>query len=164
MGDAALRVAPDLGAGALVVRQRVVGIGELVEDQLLVGMGLYSKEATAMVNTWRDSWFEEGTRVFYIVPEPTVAEILPLSVTPAPVQTVRVFVGRMDVITKSMQEAVEQGISSDNDDVLGRFGRLFEPITDRILERSSDRALHNTIAILKKTAFARYVAASSKCQ
>src|SRR5262249_47255689 len=33
--DAAVRVAPDLRAGTFVVRQRIVGIGELVEDHAL---------------------------------------------------------------------------------------------------------------------------------
>src|SRR5262245_27847317 len=32
MGDGALRIAPDLGAGPLVVRKRIVGVGELIED------------------------------------------------------------------------------------------------------------------------------------
>jgi hypothetical protein len=34
----------------------------------LVEFGLYRKEAEPMVETWRDSWFEEGIRLFYIVP------------------------------------------------------------------------------------------------
>ena len=51
---------------------------------MLVAAGLNEKEATAMVETWRDSWFEQGTRVFYIVPRPDVDAILPLRITPAP--------------------------------------------------------------------------------
>ncbi len=38
--------------------------GEL--EAILVAGGLYPKEASAMVETWRDSWFEEGTRLFYV--------------------------------------------------------------------------------------------------
>jgi len=35
----------------------------------LVSEGLYQREAQAMVNTWRDSWFEEdGLRVLYTLP------------------------------------------------------------------------------------------------
>jgi len=41
-------------------------------EQQLTEMGLYSKEAHAMVETWRDSWFEEGLRVFYILPRSKV--------------------------------------------------------------------------------------------
>src|SRR5207237_82936 len=38
----------------------------LVSDlkQTLAASGLYEKEAEAMIKTWRDSWFEEGLRVF----------------------------------------------------------------------------------------------------
>ena len=34
----------------------------------LVAQGLYRDEAHAMLETWRDSWFGEGSRLFYIVP------------------------------------------------------------------------------------------------
>ena len=34
----------------------------------LVRTGLFQREADAMVNTWRDSWFaEDGVRVLYLV-------------------------------------------------------------------------------------------------
>jgi hypothetical protein len=39
-------------------------------ESALMAEGLYAKEAAAMVKTWRDSWFEEGLRVFYVVPAP----------------------------------------------------------------------------------------------
>jgi len=47
-----------------------------------------------MVETWRNSWFEEGSRLLYIVPPAFVNKVLPLSIKPAPAQTVRVFVGK----------------------------------------------------------------------
>ena len=50
--------------------------------RMLVANGLYEKEAAAMVETWRDSWFEEGTRLFYIVPQASIDAILPLDITP----------------------------------------------------------------------------------
>jgi len=37
-------------------------------EEVLVDQGLYPDEAHAMVETWRDSWFEEGSRLIYIVP------------------------------------------------------------------------------------------------
>ncbi len=37
-------------------------------ETTLVAQGLFPKEAQAMVETWRDSWFEEGSRLIYIVP------------------------------------------------------------------------------------------------
>ena len=51
---------------------------------VLVGSGLYPAEAQAMIETWKDSWFEEGTRLFYVVPRSRIDEILPLDVQPAP--------------------------------------------------------------------------------
>ena len=34
----------------------------------LVSAGLYPDEAHAMLESWRDSWFEEGSRLIYLVP------------------------------------------------------------------------------------------------
>ena len=36
-------------------------------ERMLLKNGLYAAEAAAMIDTWRDSWFGEGTRLFYIV-------------------------------------------------------------------------------------------------
>src|SRR5579859_2076373 len=36
-------------------------------EKILIGQGLYAEEAHAMIQTWNDSWFEEGTRLLYIV-------------------------------------------------------------------------------------------------
>jgi hypothetical protein len=60
----------------------------------LVGQGLYRKVADAMIETWRDSWFEEGMRVFYLVPGRLVNRELPIAIQPAPAKIARVFVGR----------------------------------------------------------------------
>ena len=51
-------------------------------ETVLTREGLYPREARAMVDTWRDSWFEEGTRLLYIVPRATVDAMLPLEITP----------------------------------------------------------------------------------
>jgi hypothetical protein len=40
-------------------------------ENALVTEGLFPKEAHAMVETWQDSWFEEGSRLIYIVPSRT---------------------------------------------------------------------------------------------
>ena len=54
-----------------------------------------------MVETWRDSWFEEGTRPIYIMPPHSVDAILPLQVEPAPLRTARVFVGRIELLSSN---------------------------------------------------------------
>ena len=69
-------------------------------ETALVRAGLYKKEARAMVNTWRDSWFTEaGTRVLYLLPRTWTDGILPMTLTPEPAQLVRVMVGRAEIIT-----------------------------------------------------------------
>ena len=39
-------------------------------EAALIAQGLFPKEAQAMVATWNDSWFEEGSRLIYILPTP----------------------------------------------------------------------------------------------
>jgi hypothetical protein len=62
-------------------------------------------ESQAMVETWRDSWFEEGSRLIYIVPAGAIDAMLPLQVDPAPSQTARVFVGRIELVTAETKSA-----------------------------------------------------------
>ncbi len=68
---------------------------------LLLAEGLYEREAQAMLDTWRATWSEEGLRVLYIVPARLTADVLPLSITPAPSSLVRVLVGRAVVLPAS---------------------------------------------------------------
>ena len=79
-------------------------------ERMLVAQGLYQKEAAAMVDTWRDSWFEEGLRLFYIVLRSAVDEILPLEINPAPASVARVFVGRIELITPSVVDEVKEAV------------------------------------------------------
>ncbi|HYT49767.1 MAG TPA: hypothetical protein VEL78_05205, partial [Pyrinomonadaceae bacterium] len=79
--------------------------------ETLVASGLYEKEADAMIKTWRNSWFEEGMRVFYILPRKTIDEVLPISIEPKPTQLVRVLVGRTEVITPEMEKSVRKQVS-----------------------------------------------------
>src|SRR4029077_9160312 len=66
----------------------------------LTATGLYEKEALAMVNTWRTSWFgENGTRLLYLVSGTLTDKLLPLTVDPAPDERVRVLVGRLETLT-----------------------------------------------------------------
>jgi len=71
----------------------------------LAACGLLDSEADAMVQTWWSSYFEtEGLRVFWILPRATTERILPLGITPSPANTVRVLVGRSEVL-RPRQEA-----------------------------------------------------------
>jgi hypothetical protein len=114
-------------------------LGRDLEDAL-VAQGLYPDEAHAMVETWRDSWFEEGSRLFYIVPHSFVDTILPLSIHPAPAQAVRVFVGRLEIVTPATETAVENAYASHDDATLGKYIRFLEPIVEEIKQSSPARA------------------------
>ena len=79
-------------------------------EKILVSEGLYEKEAKAMIETWKDSWFEEGLRVFYVLTRKSTDKILPLQVEPKPKETVRVMVGRTEVITPEMEQDVRKQV------------------------------------------------------
>jgi hypothetical protein len=135
-GKVGYRVVDMIEGSATVARPRLdsnmSALGVDLE-RMLMAQGLFRKEAAAMVETWRDSWFEEGTRLFYVVPERTIASILPLRVTPQPAETVRVFVGRLEVITPAMMDDVRQAVDSDDPAALEKYGRFLQPIASRLL-------------------------------
>lgn len=107
---------------------------------MLVAQGLYVDEAQAMVETWRGSWFEEGSRLIYILPEKFVNGILPLSVQPAPAQISRVFVGRLELVTPATEKAVETAFASRDNVTLEKYGRFLEPILQTMMAKESDRS------------------------
>ncbi len=94
--------------------------------------GLYEREARAMVETWRDSWFEEGARLIYVTSASFVDSILPLDVRPRPVSVARVFVGRIELVTPSTLRAVQEAIAAGDRGALLRYARFLEPIVRRI--------------------------------
>lgn len=135
--------------GGAVTKETVLAQPELdgnVDDlgRELVGMlaaqGLYLDEAQAMVETWGNSWFEEGSRLIYILPEKFVNGILPLSIQPAPVQIARVFVGRLELVTPATEKAVEAAFASHDKATLEKYGRFLEPILQTMKARESDRS------------------------
>jgi hypothetical protein len=110
---------PELTGNLPALRQDIVNS--------LVEFGLYQKEALAMLETWQDSWFEEGTRVFYIVPRPFVDGQLPLKITPAPTTLARVFVGRVETLSPWMQQTIETALAKGDVPALTKFGRFLDP-------------------------------------
>jgi hypothetical protein len=133
-------------------------------QQMLVSAGLFPKEAAAMVETWRDSWFEEGTRVFYVIPQRAMDSILPLQITPKPANIARVFVGRMDVITPRDQQAVESAIAHNDTRVLEQYARFLSPITDRILAKTASPAAKARIREITTATFASYLKRATVCE
>ncbi len=109
-------------------------------EGMLVAQGLYQDEAHAMVETWRDSWFEEGSRLLYIVPAAFVDGVLPLSINPAPAQSVRVFVGRLEIVTPATEKAVQRALVMHDRATLKMFGRFLAPILETMIQRESNSA------------------------
>ena len=109
-------------------------------EELLVDQGLYRDEARAMIETWRDSWFEEGSRLIYIVPRGFVDKILPLTIDPAPAQVVRVFVGRLEIVTPLTVKAVKSALATHDKAVLPKYGRFLEPILEIASEQEVSSA------------------------
>jgi hypothetical protein len=101
-------------------------------QQTLITHGLYEREARAMLETWRDAWFEEGLRVFYVLPRKATDAALPLTIDPTPDELVRVLVGRVEVITPEMEARVLADPES--------YGRFGEPILKRVLSRRSTQS------------------------
>jgi hypothetical protein len=102
----------------------------------LVKAGLYPKEAAAMIETWRDSWFEEGTRVLYLMPRDVVDRSLPLAVKPSPTAIERVFVGRVEVLSPATRREIETAQANHDVHGLLKYGRYLQPFWKEI-ERSN---------------------------
>jgi hypothetical protein len=63
----------------------------------LMSAGLFDDEAEAMLETWRDSYFNApGLRLLYLVPNAWTSYFLPLRIS-APNELTRVLVGRIDL-------------------------------------------------------------------
>jgi hypothetical protein len=101
-------------------------------EDILTSQGLYPDEARAMIATWRESWFEEGSRLFYIVPPAFVNTILPLTIHPAPSETVRVFVGRLELVTPATTQAVEKILATHDAAALQKYNRFLPPILEQM--------------------------------
>ena len=101
-------------------------------QDILISQRLYPDEARAMIETWRQSWFEEGSRLFYIVPGCFLNSILPLTINPAPAQTVRVFVGRLELVTPATMQAVENTLAAHDIVGLQKYNRFLEPILEEM--------------------------------
>jgi hypothetical protein len=110
---------PELSSDSAAVRRELA--------QALTQAGLYEKEAAAMVATWKDAWFEEGTRLFYLTPRSVVDEVLPLHIAPTPQAIERVFVGRIELLPQYRKQILSEAIAKTDKGVLDQFGRFYSP-------------------------------------
>jgi hypothetical protein len=109
-------------------------------EDILISQGLYPDEAHAMLETWRQSWFEEGSRLIYIVPRSFVDTILPLTIKPAPSQIVRVFVGRLELVTPATEKAMADAVAAHDRNTIEKYGRFLQPILDEMRAENPARA------------------------
>ena len=109
-------------------------------EGILISQGLFPDEAHAMLETWKNSWFEEGSRLIYIVPRRFVDSVLPLRITPTPAATTRVFVGRLELVTPATERAVESAFASNDQLTLAKYNRFLEPILRAMIQKSTDTA------------------------
>jgi hypothetical protein len=109
-------------------------------ENALVEQGLFLKEAEAMVETWRDSWFEEGARLIYIMPSRSIDAILPLQVEPLPSTTARVFVGRIELVTPDTIRTVKEALAAGDATTVDRYRRFLEPILQRVGAGDAEKA------------------------
>ena len=105
---------------------------------ILMEQGLYPDEARAMLETWKDSWFEEGTRLLYVVPTSFVNRVLPLSISPAPREITRVFVGRLELVSMRTRTAIEEALAKGDEATLAKYNRFLEPMLQILLPRESE--------------------------
>ncbi len=144
----------------------VSDVNHLAADltEALTSTGLYRKEAEAMVNTWRSSWFsEQGTRLLYFVPQSLTEELLPLTVEPKPAETIRVLVGRLDLMTPEQEASITKLVAESAaartlayqtaretetaanyllPDNIRKLGRLAEPALTRVRHITKDDQVH----------------------
>lgn len=86
----------------------------IIADEIRIAMvdaltqqGLTMDEALAMVATWDDLWFTEpGTRVLAVLPQVVADEMVPLEISPAPTSISRVFVARLELISRDKEAAL----------------------------------------------------------
>lgn len=105
-----------------------------VWKKALASEGLTPAEASAIVETWRKTWFREsGDRVFIIIPQKVTDEMLPLKITQAPERTERVFVARIEMVSPEREETLirllnstqipsEEELENSSAEIPDRFG------------------------------------------
>jgi hypothetical protein len=108
---------------------------------MLTKAGLYRKEADAMMQTWWPSYFNRaGLRVFWVVPRTFTDNVLPLTASPAPKETVRVLVGRSEILTPQFEARLVNDFASaeregrnpwDSDRYFAAFSERVRQITAR---------------------------------
>jgi hypothetical protein len=130
LGESATLEMPELTDSAAAASEHILSV--------LMEQGLYPDEARAMLETWKDSWLEEGARLLYVVPKGFVDHVLPLSISPTPNEMARVFVGRLELVSPRTRTAVESALANRDEATLAKYHRFLVPILQILLQREPD--------------------------
>jgi hypothetical protein len=174
-GLAAFRYYPVVRSGgeahdaipSMTVARPLAEFTKAISDQMAAGLidsGLYAKEARAMVNTWRASYFQtDGVRVLFVLPQSWTDTFIPMTVSPAPKQLVRVMVGRVELLTTDRERMAEDAVrnltggdgrkSQNAFRFLHDQGRYVEPIIRRVLRTTTDDTVRTVCRRLLLTDF-----------
>jgi hypothetical protein len=163
-----LRCGEEIGIAPTMDRAQAIDrFADTVANDLaarLVANGLYAKEARAMVQTWRTSYFmSDGVRVLFVLPQSWTDRFIPMTIDPKPDELVRVMVGRIELLTPQRERVAEQAISelaSPDSSVrehafatLREQGRYVEPIVRRTMNSTSDERVRQLCRRLLLTDF-----------
>lgn len=100
--------------------------------QGLVNQGLSRDEANGMIKTWWKSYYNKaGLRVFWVLPQYDLERILPLSLEPKPEKSVRVIVGRADVLRPKFEREMIAALGTHH---FSKFSqdRFYLPYKERL--------------------------------
>lgn len=119
--------------------------------------GLFPAEAHAMTETWKKDWFEDGVRLLYVMDRGDVDRALPMQVDPKPASSVRVIVGRAELIAPEVAAAASARLGADrrsDPEVLTAFqqeyGRFYEGVLAAARDLLPDPAKVDRLLTLAK--------------
>ena len=160
-GKTGIRLVKNVNAATTLQAPELSGTAEAASEEMLAALmneGLYPDEARAMLETWKDAWFEEGTRLLYIVPRPFVDRVLPLTITPTPANVTRVFVGRLELVSTRTQTAIETALATGDEPTLAKYNRFLRPMLEILAQREADPVKAKLIHMRLKQPYAPLVA------
>jgi hypothetical protein len=114
--------------------------------------GLTQDEAAAMVATWDDLWFTEpGTRILAILPQAFADRMVPLTIIPKPTKIDRVFVARVEILTRETEEKLTsllRGPAIENSDE-AEIGEDASKLSDLQLGRYAAGGMERAVQLLE---------------
>jgi hypothetical protein len=64
-----------------------------------------------------------------------VEQVLPLTISPAPAEMTRVFVGRVEVLSPWMEKNIESALATGDVPVLAKYGRFLNPFMNQMTRK-----------------------------